>query len=101
MCDFMSNKNESVSGKVVVITGGNSGIGYATAALFAEQGANVFITGRRPDAVREAAKTLGHSVVGLVADAGDRAQMATAFAEVKRQYDHIDVLFEDHRRATA
>ena len=50
-----------LSNKVAVITGGNSGIGYATAADFAEQGANVVITGRKANAIEEAAKALGES----------------------------------------
>ena len=48
-----------LEGKTVVITGGNSGIGFATAALFLNEGAQVLITGRREDAVKEAVKSLG------------------------------------------
>jgi NAD(P)-dependent dehydrogenase (short-subunit alcohol dehydrogenase family) len=57
--------------KIAVITGGNSGIGKATARLFAEEGAQIVITGRRPDMVEQAVAEIGHGAVGVVGDVAD------------------------------
>jgi len=83
----------SFKDKVVVITGGNSGIGYASAARFAEQGAKVYITGRRREAVEEAAEKLGPNVTGLVSDASSLEQTRALFETLSQQEERIDVLF--------
>jgi NAD(P)-dependent dehydrogenase (short-subunit alcohol dehydrogenase family) len=80
-------------GQVVVVTGGNSGIGFASAKRFADEGATVVITGRRPDAVAEAAEQLGPNVTGLVADAADLDATLRALEQVKARHGAIDVLF--------
>ncbi|NKM95871.1 SDR family oxidoreductase [Rhizobium leguminosarum] len=59
---------KSLEGKIAVITGGNSGIGKATAKLFAQEGAQVIITGRRPDVVDAAAKEIGNGAIGVCGD---------------------------------
>ncbi|MEM0982731.1 MAG: glucose 1-dehydrogenase [Planctomycetota bacterium] len=79
--------------KVAVVTGGNSGIGFATAKRFVEEGARVIITGRRADAVEKAAKDLGGNVVGLVADASTLADTDKLVEQLKEHTDHVDVLF--------
>src|SRR5262245_18748574 len=79
--------------KVALITGGNSGIGIATARRFLDEGAEVIITGRRPEAVEAAAKQLGAGAIGLVADAGDPKDAARLLEEVRRRHDKLDVLF--------
>ena len=61
-------------GKIAVITGGNSGMGLATARLFAENGARVVITGRRQKDLDEAVKSIGHECAGIQGDIGQRAQ---------------------------
>ena len=61
----MSNR---LAGKVAVITGGNSGIGLATAKLFADEGAHVFITGRRQAELDAAVKQIGRNVTGVQGD---------------------------------
>jgi len=79
--------------KVALVTGANSGIGYATAAEFLAQGAKVIITGRKEAAVKEAVATLGNGVEGFVADQS-KLQDADALAKhVKEKYGSIDVLF--------
>jgi len=82
-----------LEGKFALITGGNSGIGLATARLFIAEGARVAITGRNAETLGRAADSLGPAALGIrsdVTDAGEREQM---FAEVKRRFGALDVLF--------
>jgi NAD(P)-dependent dehydrogenase (short-subunit alcohol dehydrogenase family) len=79
--------------KIAVITGGNSGIGLATAHEFKAQGARVIIIGRKPDAVAAAAKEIGGDTLGLVADVSKVAELDAAFAKIRELAGHIDVLF--------
>ena len=80
-----------LTGKIAVVTGGNSGIGYATAQYFKEAGANVIITGRSADRVVTAATELG--VKGIVADVTDLLAIDSLVAQVKNVFGKIDVLF--------
>jgi NAD(P)-dependent dehydrogenase (short-subunit alcohol dehydrogenase family) len=80
-----------LTGKIAVVTGGNSGIGYATAKYFKEAGANVIITGRSADRVATAANEL--DIKGIVADAIDLAAIDSLVAQVKSEFGKIDVLF--------
>ncbi|MDJ1493738.1 SDR family oxidoreductase [Cytophagaceae bacterium DM2B3-1] len=82
---------ENLKGKIAVITGGNSGIGYATAKEFKAQGADVIITGRRQQAVEVAAQELG--VTGLVADQGNLSAIEKLATTVKDKFGKIDILF--------
>lgn len=82
-----------LEGKRAVITGGNSGIGYATAALFLSEGAQVIITGRREDAVNEAVKSLGKGVTGIVSDAINMAQINALPELVSERFKQVDILF--------
>jgi NAD(P)-dependent dehydrogenase (short-subunit alcohol dehydrogenase family) len=79
--------------KIAVITGGNSGIGLATAHEFKAQGARVIIIGRKPDAIAAAAKEVGGDTLGLVADVAKVAELAAAFQIIREKYGRIDVLF--------
>lgn len=81
---------KNLKDKVAVITGGNSGIGYATAKALNEKGANVIITGRRKEAVEKAAAAL--NVSGLLADQSSLADIDRLVAEVKKRFGKIDVL---------
>jgi NAD(P)-dependent dehydrogenase (short-subunit alcohol dehydrogenase family) len=80
-----------LTGKIAVVTGGNSGIGYATAQYFKEAGANVVITGRSADRVAKAAADLG--VKGIVADVTDLSAIDSLVVQVKNDVGKIDVLF--------
>ena len=77
--------------KIAVITGGNSGIGYATAKQLKEKGATVIITGRRKEAVEKAAADLG--VIGIVADQSDISATEKLVAAVTESYGKVDILF--------
>lgn len=81
----------TLKGKVAVITGGNSGIGYATAQDFVAQGATVIITGRNQEKVDKAAQELG--VKGLVADQSNLAHTDQLVANIQEEYGKVDVLF--------
>lgn len=82
---------DQLKGKVAVVTGGNSGIGYATAAELKAQGAEVIITGRRKEAVDAAAKQL--KVTGLVADQGNLTAIEKLINDVKQRCGKVDILF--------
>ncbi len=81
----------NLSGKTAVITGGNSGIGYATAKKFKADGANVIITGRSAERVRAAANELG--VKGIVADVTNLSALDDLVGQVKNEFDKLDILF--------
>ena len=80
-----------LSGKSVVVTGGNSGIGYATARKLKELGAAVMITGRNPQAVDQAATELG--VLGVVADQANLRDIDRLVERAKDEFGRVDVLF--------
>ena len=79
--------------KVAVITGGNSGIGLATAKLFHEEGAKVVITGRRQDALDDAVNEIGGDVVGISTDASKVNEIENLYKKVDDIHGKIDVLF--------
>jgi NAD(P)-dependent dehydrogenase (short-subunit alcohol dehydrogenase family) len=77
--------------KVAVITGGNSGIGKATARLFAEEGAQVIITGRRQDVVDRAVAEIGYGALGIVGDVGDLVHHRRVADTVKSKFGGLDI----------
>lgn len=79
--------------KVVVVTGGTSGIGLATAKAFVAEGASVFITGRRQSALDTAVQAIGGRVTGVQGDMADLADIDRLYDAVQQQHGHIDVLF--------
>jgi NAD(P)-dependent dehydrogenase (short-subunit alcohol dehydrogenase family) len=79
--------------KVVVVTGGTSGIGYATAARFAAEGASVFITGRRQKELDEAVKTIRGRITGVQGDMSSLADIDRLYDAIQQKHAHIDVLF--------
>jgi NAD(P)-dependent dehydrogenase (short-subunit alcohol dehydrogenase family) len=87
--NYMTN----LANKVAVVTGGNSGIGLATAREFMAQGANVIITGRKQAAIDTAVSELGSTVEGILSDTADLEQIDTLVELVKARYGNIDILF--------
>ena len=79
--------------KVVVVTGGTSGIGLATAKAFSAEGASVFITGRRQEALDEAVKTIGGRVTGIRGDMSRLADVDRLYDTVQQKHGQIDVVF--------
>ncbi|MFJ9779196.1 SDR family NAD(P)-dependent oxidoreductase [Amycolatopsis sp. NPDC101161] len=82
-----------LEGKVAVITGGTSGLALAGAKLFVDEGAYVFVSGRRQEAVDDAVKLIGRNVTGVQGDAADLADLDRLFDTVKREKGAIDVLW--------
>jgi NAD(P)-dependent dehydrogenase (short-subunit alcohol dehydrogenase family) len=82
-----------LEGKVAVVTGGNSGIGLATAKRFQEEGAKVAIAGRSRKTLDEAVKTIGNGVVAIQADVAKLTDVDKLYAEVSQKLGKIDVLF--------
>lgn len=82
---------DNLKNKVAVITGGNSGIGYATAKQFKEQGATVIITGRRKEAIEKAVSELG--VHAIVADQSRVSDIENLVSKVKEDFGQVDILF--------
>src|SRR3981081_372586 len=83
----------TLEGKVAVITAATSGMALATAKLFVEEGAYVFITGRRQDKLDEAVKLIGKNATGVQGDAANLADLDRLYKTVKREKGKIDVLF--------
>jgi NAD(P)-dependent dehydrogenase (short-subunit alcohol dehydrogenase family) len=82
-----------LDGKIAVITGGNSGIGLATAHRFVEEGAFVFIIGRRQTELDTAVKQIGRNVMGVQSDVSDLADLDWLYETVKQQKGRVDVFF--------
>src|SRR6185437_16902703 len=82
-----------LEGKVAVITGASSGMALASAKLFVEEGAYVFITGRKQEQIDQAVKVIGRDVTGVRGDASNLADLDRLFDTVKREKGKIDVLF--------
>src|ERR1700759_2292765 len=82
-----------LEGKVAVITGATSGMALATARLFVEEGAYVFITGRRQEKLDEAVKAIGRKVTGVRGDAASLADLDRLYETVAKEKGRIDVLF--------
>ncbi len=82
-----------VEGKIALITGGNSGIGLATAKQFVDEGAYVFITGRREPELARAVKEIGRNVTGVQGDVSNLSDLDRLFAQVKREKGKLDIVF--------
>ncbi|HZR73380.1 glucose 1-dehydrogenase [Bradyrhizobium sp.] len=82
-----------LANKTALITGGNSGIGLATAKLFVAEGARVTITGRNQETLAAAAKELGPNALAIVADANDVAATEAAVKQAAEKFGKIDIVF--------
>jgi NAD(P)-dependent dehydrogenase (short-subunit alcohol dehydrogenase family) len=82
-----------LEGKIALVTGGNSGIGLATAKRFVTEGAYVFITGRRDAELTAAIREIGKNVTGVRGDVSDLADLDRLFAQIKREKGKLDIVF--------
>jgi NAD(P)-dependent dehydrogenase (short-subunit alcohol dehydrogenase family) len=82
-----------LAGKVAVITGGTSGMGLATAQRFVEQGAHVFIMGRRKAELDRAVKEIGRGVTGVNGDIAKLADLDRLYEAVRSEQGHLDIVF--------
>jgi len=92
----LSGKEEymgKLEGKSALITGGTSGIGLATAKRFVNEGADVFVTGRRGQELEAAVKEIGKGVTGVQGDVSKRADLDRLFAQIESEKGRLDVLF--------
>jgi NAD(P)-dependent dehydrogenase (short-subunit alcohol dehydrogenase family) len=82
-----------LQGKIALITGGNSGIGLATAQQFVNEGAFVFITGRRQSQLEAATKAIGRNIIGIRGDVSNLGDLDSLFAEIRQEKGELDVVF--------
>ena len=82
-----------LEGKIALVTGGNSGIGLASAKQFVNEGAYVFITGRRDRELAAAVKEIGRNVAGVQGDVANLADLDRLFAQIKREKGRLDIVF--------
>jgi NAD(P)-dependent dehydrogenase (short-subunit alcohol dehydrogenase family) len=82
-----------LEGKIALITGGNSGIGLATAQQFVNEGAYVFVTGRRDSELAAAVKAIGRNVTGVQGDVSNLADLDRLFAQIRQEKGKLDIVF--------
>jgi NAD(P)-dependent dehydrogenase (short-subunit alcohol dehydrogenase family) len=82
-----------LDGRVALVTGGNSGIGFATAQEFVGEGAYVFVTGRREKELAAAVKEIGRNVTGIRADVSHSEDLDRLFSQIKSEKGRLDVVF--------
>jgi NAD(P)-dependent dehydrogenase (short-subunit alcohol dehydrogenase family) len=82
-----------LDGKVALITGGNSGIGFATAQLFVKEGAYVYVTGRTQAKLDAAVRKIGSNVTGVQGDVARLDDLDRLFAQIKKEKGKLDVIF--------
>ena len=85
--------NERLKNKVAVITGGTTGIGFATAKRFIDEGATVVLTGRNSETLEAARRELGDAAEVIASDAANEADVISLFKKIAAKHGQIDVLF--------
>ena len=93
--------SQRLSGKVAVITGGSSGLGLATAKRFIDEGAHVFIAGRRQGELDAAVSRLGENATGVQGDIAKISDTERLYAVVKQKKGAIDILFANAGSASS
>ena len=96
--DELFNKAFSLAGEVAVITGGGTGLGYAMAESMAAAGAQVVLTGRREDVLKDACKTLGRGAAYRVFDVTETDKAGEFIAEMTKAFGHVDILVNNAGR---
>src|SRR5215831_8358569 len=82
-----------LEGKIALVTGGNSGIGLATAKQFVREGAYTFITGRREEELGAAVKQIGKNATAIQGDVSKLSDLDSLFAQIKSEKGRLDILF--------
>jgi NAD(P)-dependent dehydrogenase (short-subunit alcohol dehydrogenase family) len=82
-----------LNGKIALVTGGNSGIGLATAKQFAVEGAYVFISGRRESNLARAVQEIGENVTSIQGDVAQPADLDRLFSQIKKEKGGLDIIF--------
>jgi NAD(P)-dependent dehydrogenase (short-subunit alcohol dehydrogenase family) len=85
--------NGRLEGKIALITGGNSGIGLATGKRFVNEGAFVFITGRRQQELDDAVKEIGRNVTAIQSDVSKLDDLDRLFAQIRQEKGRLDIVF--------
>ncbi len=93
MTTTKEKKMGKLEGKIALITGGNSGIGLATAKHFVREGAHVFITGRRESELAAAVKEIGSNATAVQGDVSNLSDLDRLFAQIKREKGKLDIVF--------
>jgi len=91
--DAKENSMGKLEEKVALITGGNSGIGLATAKQFVKEGAYVYITGRRERELTAAVRAIGGDVMGIQGDVSNLSDLDRLLAQIKREKGRLDIVF--------
>lgn len=97
----MTNSNHNFDNKIVLITGGTSGIGLETARQFVAQGAQVIVTGVTAQRLDEARKELGEKALVLAADLRQPESLDAVISEISQRFGHLDVVFANAGAGTA
>ncbi|MBV8588347.1 MAG: SDR family NAD(P)-dependent oxidoreductase, partial [Verrucomicrobia bacterium] len=82
-----------LDGKIALITGGSTGLGFATADRFLDEGAEVVITGRRQAELDSAVNRLGRNVLGVQGDVSNLADLDRLYARIQKEKGHLDIVF--------
>ena len=82
-----------LSGKVAVVTGGSSGIGFATAKAFVNEGATVYITGRRKEALEAAATKIGQGCIPVAGDGANLENIQKLYEQIRSERGRVDIVF--------